>query len=109
MVGGRTLQSLGFRFCDQKEFRTISVQDEKALRDWRASNPKEFGQSKNVILNALKDNKNKRQKKCNHSKSSETNAHVQSVATKLINEKTKGITNDSTTKKVLFAASKADG
>ena len=36
------------------------------------------------------------------------NAHIQLVATKLINEKMKDITNDSTTKKISFAASGTD-
>ena len=36
------------------------------------------------------------------------NAHIQSVATKLINEKMKNVTIDNTTKKVSFTASDAD-
>ena len=36
------------------------------------------------------------------------NAHIQSVATKLINDKLKDMTIDNTTKKISFAASDAD-
>ena len=34
--------------------------------------------------------------------------HIQSVSTKLTNEKIKDITNDNATNKILFAASEAD-
>ena len=85
MIGGRTCQNLDLRFYDQKDFRTLNIEYEKKLRDWRESNPKEFGQSKKRVLNDRRDNKNKRQKKNNRNESSDMNAQSESVGTKLIN------------------------
>ena len=60
------------------------------------------------VLNSLRDNKNKSQERNNHKKSSDVNAHIQLVDTKLINEQIKYITYDNATKKILFSASEAD-
>ena len=46
IVGGITRKTLDLRFYDQREFHILSTEDKKTLRDWRASNPEEFGQSK---------------------------------------------------------------
>ena len=108
VVGGRTRKNLELRFYDQKELRTLSIEDNKTLRDWIASNPEEFGQSKKIVLNTLRDNKNKRQNQDNHKKNSDMNDHVQSVAIKLIDEKIKEIDNDNTTKKFRFTAREID-
>ena len=62
MVWGRTRQYLYLRFYDRKEHGTLSIEDMKALRDWRLSNPKEFGKFRKRVLNALNENKKKRQK-----------------------------------------------
>ena len=63
MVGNRNRQNLDLRFYDRKEYGTLSIDDRKKLRNWRAPNPKEFGQSMKRVLSALKDNKSKRHKK----------------------------------------------
>ena len=49
VVGGRTCQNLDLRFYDRKEHDTLSIEDRKTLRDWRVSNPKEFGQSRKRV------------------------------------------------------------
>ena len=76
MVRSRTRQDLDLRCYDRKECSNLSIQDKKTLRDWRASNLKEFGQSRKRVLNALNENKNKRHKRNNHSKNSEMSTHA---------------------------------
>ena len=42
IVRGRTRKNLDLCFYDQKEFRILSAEDKKTLRDWKESNPEEF-------------------------------------------------------------------
>ena len=109
IVGGRDQQTkLDLRFYDHKEYKTLSNEDTSVLREWRLSNPKEFGQSKKRTLDALtgrNGNQHKHQKRNNFN--NDIKAQIQSVTDIPFKAKLKEIDGDDA-KKVSFKVDEAN-
>ena len=49
MFGDRNKKDLDLNFYDNKECKTLSIDDKEVLKDWRLSHPDKFGQSKRKL------------------------------------------------------------